>query len=467
MTQPLIDPCARGVIDAQPCPRMQRREQPALRRRIILAACVVSSSMAYIDGSVLTVSLPALRTAFATDLATVQWVINGYVLALAALTLIGGALADTYGKSRILLIGCFFFGAASAACALSGSIGWLIGLRLLQGAAAALVTPASLALIGVTYAEDERIGAIGIWAAATSLTTAAGPVLGGWLTEQFGWPAVFLINPPLAIIAVALLVKSAPTDQLEIRRFDIVGAAIIAVALGVLAWALSELGHSEIHANGSFAFDARITTLLVLGIAGIGGYAIWERVTDHPMTPPELARNHDFVGLNLATLLIYSGLSIAFFLLPFELVDHPAGLVFLPFSLGVGLLSPYFARFADKIGARAMLVVGSIGAGIAYLWMAIAHDRSLAIGIIVPQIFLGISFAVLVVPLTASVISSVASSDEGLASAINNAASRVAQLVGVAVAAGLGALMFGYQLGLAVAAAASAAGALAMATVRK
>lgn len=239
MTQPFVAPCARGIVNAQPCPRELRRELPRSRRRIILAACVIASSMAFIDSSVLTVALPKLRTALGADLATVQWVINSYVLVLAALTLIGGALADAYGKARILSIGCFLFGVASACCALSPSVGWLIAARVLQGVAAALLTPASLALIGATYPKDERNAAIGVWAAASSLTSAAGPVLGGWLTEQFGWQAVFWINPPLAVIAIALLFKFAPADQLEVRRFDVIGASIIAGALAALTWALS------------------------------------------------------------------------------------------------------------------------------------------------------------------------------------------------------------------------------------
>src|SRR5262249_2490002 len=208
--------------------REQGRELQRVRRRLVLASCVIASSMAFIDGSVLTVALPRLRAALGTDLATVQWVINSYVLVLAALTLVGGALADAYGKARILLIGCLLFGAASAGCALSGSVGWLIAARVLQGIAAALLTPASLALIGTTFPKDERAAAIGVWAAAASLTSAAGPVLGGLLTERFGWQAVFWINPPLAAVAIALLLEFAPADRREVRRFDVVGAVIIA-----------------------------------------------------------------------------------------------------------------------------------------------------------------------------------------------------------------------------------------------
>jgi EmrB/QacA subfamily drug resistance transporter len=473
MAQPFVDPCARGVINAEPCPRELGRELPSRLRRIILTTCVIASSMAFIDGSVLTVALPKLRAALGADLATVQWVITSYVLALAALTLVGGALADTYGKARILLIGCFLFGAASAGCALSGSVGWLIAARVLQGVAAALLTPASLALIGATFPKAERTAAIGAWAAASSLTTAAGPVLGGLLTDRFGWQAVFWINPPLAAFAIVLLFEFAPADQREVRRFDVVGAVIIACGLGALTCALSQIGRAETPVAASLASDTTLIVLFILGLGGLGGYAIWERVTDHPMTPPRLSMNRDFVGLNVATLLIYAGLSIMFFLLPFDLIDRrglsptSAGLAFLPFTLAVGLLSPYFGSLAGKFGTRAMLIAGAVGASVAYVWMMLAHDHSLWLGVIAPQAVLGISFAVLVAPLTASVMSSVAQSDEGLASGINNAASRVAQLAGVAVAAGLGTLMSGYQFGLAVAAAASAAGALATAVIHR
>ncbi len=472
MAQPFVDPCAPGVITAEPCPRELGRELSSGRRRIILAACVISSSMAFIDGSALTVALPKLRSALGADLATVQWVITSYVLALAALTLIGGALADAYGKARILSIGCFMFGAVSVGCVFSGSVGRLIAARVLQGIAAALLTPASLALIGTTYPKEERAAAIGVWAAASSLTSAAGPVLGGWLTEYFGWQAVFWINPPLAVVANVLLFKFAPADRPEARRFDVVGASIIACGLGALAFALSQIGRNESPA-ALLAPGAMPAMLFILGLVCIGGYAAWEPATDHPMTPPRLWRNRDFVGLNVATLFIYGGLSILFFLLPFDLIDRrglspsAAGLAFLPFTLTVGLLSPYFGALAPKLGTRAMLVSGAIGASAAYVWMILGHDRALTLGVIAPQAMLGLSFAVLIAPLTAAVMSSVAQSDQGLASGVNNAASRIAQLAGVALAAGLGARLSGYQIGLAAAAVLSASGALATALIRR
>lgn len=217
-----MEQCGRGVIDAQPRPRELGREAPN-RRGMVLMACVLASSMAFIDATALPVAMPRLRADLDAGLASVQWVLNGYMLAPASLTLIGGALADVYGKGRMLALGCFLFGLASAACALAPSPAWLIAARVVQGAAAAIVTPASLALIGATYPRAERNRAIGIWAAASALTTAGGPVLGGWLTETFGWPSVFWINPPIAVVAVGIVLVFAPKDDRIRRRFDVIG----------------------------------------------------------------------------------------------------------------------------------------------------------------------------------------------------------------------------------------------------
>ncbi len=466
MAQPFVEPCDSGIIAAEPGPRALGREIAPHRRRMVLAACVLASSMAFIDGSALTVALPKLRASFGADLASVQWVLNGYVLALAALTLIGGALADVYGKARMLGIGCLGFGLASAACVVAPSIEALIALRVAQGVSAAILTPASLALIGATYPKAERSAAIGVWAAASALTTAGGPVLGGWLTEEFGWPWIFAINPPLAVAVVALLAAYAPPDWREPRRFDLFGAAVLAVALGLIAWALSQVGSETGPANGFM-----ITGAAMLGVAALAGYALWERASPHPMTPPRLTANRAFVALNLATLLIYAGLSIMFFLLPFDLIDRrallptQAGLVFLPLTLGIGLLSRLFGGIADRIGARTMLIAGPLGAALALLWLARGKDASLVPGVLAPMTLLGVAFAVLVAPLTAAVMSSVADTDEGLASGINNAMSRIAQLAGVALAAGLASYSAGYRAGLSAAAGLCAAGAAVMAAM--
>jgi EmrB/QacA subfamily drug resistance transporter len=468
VAQPYVEPCSVGIISTEPFrPQLAR----VRRRRIVLAACVVASSMAYIDGSALTVALPKLRASLGVDLAAVQWVVNAYVIAFAALTLIGGALADAYGRSRVLSIGCLLFGLASVACAIAPSAAWLIAARVVQGIAAAIVAPASLALIGATYPKDERNRAIGVWAAASALTTAGGPVLGGWLTDAFGWQAVFWINPPFALIAVGLLIAAAPGDLREPRRFDAVGAVLLAAALSALAWGLSQVGSNErqVVTAASSASNTTIAMAATLCVAGFVAYGLWERVTESPMTPPRLVRNRAFFGLNLATLMIYAGLSIVFFLLPFDLVDRrglpatEAGAVFLPFTLGVGLLSRLFGGMADSIGPRTMLIAGPLAAALAYFWMALEQQSSLIFGVLGPMTLLGLSFALLVAPLTASVLSNMDEDDQGLAAGINNAASRIAQLIGIALAAGIAPFVSSYKLGLAIAAALSITGAITIA----
>jgi predicted MFS family arabinose efflux permease len=203
----------------------------------------------------------------------------------------------------------------------------------------------------------------------------------------------------------------------------------------------------------------------VLGLAALGGYAAWERVSAEPMTPPRLAANHIFVGLNVSTLLIYGGLAIMFFVLSFDLIDRrgltptAAGLAFLPFTLGVGLLSRPFGALADTFGARMMLIAGPLGAALAFALFALGKSASLTLGVLVPMTLLGLSFALLVTPLTASVLSSVTDDDEGLASGVNNAVSRLAQLAGIALSAGLAAYSVGYQAGLAAAGLLALAGA--------
>ena len=469
MAQPFVEPCSRGMVEAEPCPRELGREISLQRRRMVLVICILASSMAFIDGSALTVALPNLRADLETDLASVQWVLNGYVVTLASITLVGGALADVYGKARMLAIGSLIFGLASAMCALAPSVAWLIAARVLQGVGAAILTPSSLALIGAVYPKDERNRAVGVWAAASALTTAGGPVLGGWLVETFGWQSVFWINPPLALVVVGMVAAFAPEDRRELRRFDVIGAAILAAALAALAWALSNAGRHAPAESAPAISGVTIAVVGGLGVVGLALYAYWERISPHPMTPPRLVENRTFFGLNASTLMIYSGLAIMFFLLPFDLVDRrgmtptEAGLAFLPFTLGLGLLSRPFGALADSIGARAMLITGAAGASLALLWMAFGQNASLILAVIAPMTLLGISFAVLVTPLTASVISSVERSDEGLASGINNAISRVAQLLGIALAASIASLEPGFQIGFIAAAAVTMAGALTVA----
>jgi EmrB/QacA subfamily drug resistance transporter len=424
--------------------------------------------MAFIDGSALTVALPDLRTDLGADFASVQWVLNGYVVALAALTLIGGAMGDAFGKMRMLKFGCAAFGFASVACALAPSIPWLTVARLVQGAAAAVVTPTSLALIGATYPKTERNRAVGVWAAASALTTAGGPVLGGWLTETFGWQAIFWINPPIAAAAIGILALAGRDERArQDENFDWLGSALIAAALALFAWALSNMDARAARAPPPGA----VLAACMAGVLCLGAFAVWETRSESPLTPPRLFKDRVFVGLNAGTVLIYAALSMMFFAAPFELIERrgltatQAGLVFLPFTLGLALLSQAFGGLADRTGARSLLIFGPIAAALAYAWMAMAHDGNLEWGVIAPITLLGVAFAVLVTPLTASVLSSVNDRDEGLASGVNNTAARAAQMLGVALAAGLAGFENGWRATLTIAAAASVTGALCMIVV--
>lgn len=468
MTAVLREPCARGLIDAEPCPEELGRVGPILQRRLVLAACILASSMAFIDGSALTVALPALRDDLNAGLGVIQWVLNAYILALAAFVLVGGAMADVYGKARMLTIGCIAFGAASAWCALADAAAPLIIARFVQGLAAAVVAPASLALIGAVYPKADRNKAIGVWASASALTTAAGPMLGGWLTETFGWPAIFWLNPPLAAATVALLIIARPADHVDRRAFDIPGAAILVAGLALLAFGLSGIapGEAEGLAESAGAEAAGGSpALALLAIIGAGailfGYVRWEGVTDHAMTPPRLFAERRFALLNLATLFLYAALSILFFLMPFELIDRRAlsatlaGAAFLPFTLAVGFLAPLAGARADRFGVGGVLFAGAICAAAAFAYFALARGGGFILGILGPMALLGVAFAMIVGPLTAAVISSVEARDEGLASGVSNAASRIAQLVGVAVAAGLAGIAAGYVAALVLAGALS------------
>ncbi|MEO0465899.1 MAG: MFS transporter [Pseudomonadota bacterium] len=459
MAQPFIPPCDNAIIRAEPCPRAADREIQDSRKRWVLAACVLASSMAFIDGSALTVALPALRADFEASLQGVQWVINAYVLALAALTLIGGAMADLYGRARILIAGCVVFAAASVACALAPSIDALIAARLAQGIGAALVTPASLALIGETYPEEERGAAIGVWASASALTTAGGPLLGGWLTVEFGWEAVFWMNPPLAAAAIAVLVWKAPPGLRKPGQLDWLGGVWLALALALLAYGLSNLSPGEgaepeqHNASATSAFP-----IIFASIALLLGLFFQQRRAAHPMLAPDLFRSADFSWLNLATLLMYAGLSLMFFLVPFQMIEDRGlsptlvGLTFLPFTLCVGLLSRYAGHAADRFGARPVMMTGAGLAAFGLAGLSVFIQQTLVIGVLIPMTIIGLGFAALVAPLTASVMASVTEEDTGLASGLNNTASRVAQLIGVAAAAAIAPQAGGYGLGYAGAA---------------
>ncbi|MEM1176251.1 MAG: MFS transporter, partial [Pseudomonadota bacterium] len=287
-----------------------------------------------------------------------------------------------------------------------------------------------------------RTRAIGIWAAMSSLTTAGGPLLGGWLVEVFSWRAVFWINVPIGVVALLLLLAVPNRPSEKPGRFDVVGSVLLACGLLALVAAMSAIGPAE-GGSDEEALSLALPMTLMLFVAAASLFAAfwyWQSRTDHPLIPPYVFRRRRFAGLNLATVAIYAGLSMVFFLLPFELVEHrgmssmQAGLVFLPFTLCVAFLSPTFGALSERVGLKTMLTTGALLSSIGFAWLAVEQGAAAWRSLYLPMTVAGLAFAVLVAPLTAGVMASVNEADEGLASGINNTASRVAQMIGVALA---------------------------------
>ena len=427
-------PCDDGAIRARPCAGPDAL--PKSRKTLILLATVLASSMAFVDGSVVNVALPSIQHDLAAGGATVQWVMNAYLLLLSALVLVGGAAADRFGRRRVLLVGVGLFALASAACGFAPNAILLVVARALQGAGAALLTPASLAILGASFPETERGRAIGAWAGFGAVATAIGPVLGGWLVDHVGWRAIFFINLPLAAGTVALALAAIPeTSDPDARGLDGLGAALVALGLGLVTWALAS-------APAQGLASPPVAGALAAGLVFLAAFAWHEARTRAPMMAPALFRSRDFLGANLLTLFLYFALGGALFFLPFALIrlrGYPAtaaGAAFLPFSLVMGLGSSPAGRLADRIGPRLPLTVGPLLAGVGFLLLAWAvSEGGYWTGVLPAMLVLAVGMTVSVAPLTATVMNAVAQAHAGQASGINNAVARVAGLFGVAVMA--------------------------------
>jgi EmrB/QacA subfamily drug resistance transporter len=401
---------------------------------LVIATTILASSLAFIDGSVVNVGLPTIGASLGADAVGLQWVVNAYLLPLSALLLLGGAAGDRFGSRRLLMIGVGMFGAASIACAMAPSLGWLLAARFVQGVSAAILMPSSLAILGQSFSGEAKGRAIGIWAAAGAAGGALGPVLGGWLIDAGNWRLIFLINVPLAAAAIALAFLYVGEDADEgSNPLDATGAILATAGLGLATWALTE-------GSGRGWSIAALVALVAGGLLLMVFVLAERKFGDRAMMPLTLFASPSFVGLTVLTFLLYGALGGLLVLMPYLLIEAggytatQAGAALLPLPVVLALASPAAGALAGKIGPRWPLVIGPIIVAAGFLLaLRIGSQTSYWFGVLPAMIVIAVGMAGAVAPLTTAVLMSVDSHHVGAASGLNSAVARTGGLVATAM----------------------------------